>query len=287
MIILTNTTDKIIVDLLSAVTTNQLKCFVSYRDTTATSITPGRNVISTNNTTAVDLVPSPAASTQRIVDYISIFNNDTTNENVTIQFSDNGSLYDLFVTTLSPGDKIEYQEGQGFKVLTNNGSIKTSLNQGNNPLSSAMQSVVTSTDVVNNNAVANTMADITGLSFNVLAGNRYYFKFVINYSSAATTTGSRFSVSGPASPFSLNYTSEYSLTATTTTRNANNISYDLPATSNASSAQAITFGGNLAVIEGFIIPSADGTVIGRFASEVANSAITVKTPSIVYYQLIA
>lgn len=197
---------------------------------------------------------------------------------------DNGSLYDLFVTTLTPGDKIEYQEGQGFKVLTNNGSIKTSLNQGNNPLSSVMQSIVTSTDVVNNNAVADTMADITGLSFNVLAGNRYYFKFVINYSSAANTTGARFSISGPTSPFSLNYTSEYSLTATTTTRNANNISYDLPAASNASSAQAITFGGNLAIIEGFIIPSADGTVIGRFASEVANSAITAKAGSVVYYQ---
>ena len=287
MIILTNTTDKIVIDLLGTVATNQLKCFVSYRDTTSTSITPGRNVSFTNNTTAVDLLPAPATSTQRIVDYISVFNNDTANATVYIQFSDNGGLYELFVTTLAPGDKIEYQEGQGFKVLTNNGSIKTSLNQGNNPLSSVMQTVITSTDVVNNNAVANTIADITGLSFNVLAGNRYYFKFVINYSAAATTTGARFSVSGPASPFSLNYMSEYSLTATTTTRNANNISYDLPAASNATSAQAIAFGGNLAIIEGFIIPSADGTVIGRFASEVANSAITVKAPSALYYQLIA
>lgn len=78
-----------------------------------------------------------------------------------------------------------------------------------------------------------------------------------------------------------------SITATTTTRNANVIAYDLPAASNTGSGQAITFGGNTAIIEGYIIPSADGTVIGRFASEVGGSAITVKTGSIVYYQQLA
>ena len=78
-----------------------------------------------------------------------------------------------------------------------------------------------------------------------------------------------------------------SITATTTTRNANVIAYDLPAASNTGSGQAITFGGNTAIIEGYIIPSADGTVIARFASEVGGSAITVKTGSIVYYQQLA
>jgi hypothetical protein len=281
MIILTNTTDKIIVDLLSTVTTNQLRCFASYRDTTSTDITPKRNVLNTNNTTAVDLVPSPGASTQRIVDYLSVYNSDTVNANVAISFSDNGSLFELFVGTLAPGDKIEFQEGQGFKCLTNNGSLKTSLVQGTNPVSSALQVVILGTDVINNNAVANSIANITGLSFAVIAGKSYYFKFIINYSAAATTTGSRFSVSGPTTPTSLCYMSEYSLTATTTTRNANNITYDLPATSNATSGQLV---GNNAIIEGFIIPSVDGTVTARFASEVANSAITAKAGSVLYYQ---
>jgi hypothetical protein len=88
-------------------------------------------------------------------------------------------------------------------------------------------------------------------------------------------------VNGPATTY-LCYTSEYSLAATTTTRNANNISYDLPATSNATSAG--TTSGNRTVVEGVIIPSADGTVIARFASEVANSAITALAGSVVYYQ---
>lgn len=284
MIILTNTTDKIQVKLDATVTTTQLKCFVSYRETTTTSITPKRNVLNTNNTTYVDLVPSPASSTQRIVDYINVFNDDTVNATVTIIFNDNGGIYELFVVTLAPNEKIEYQEGQGFRVLTSVGSVKTSMSQGANPVSSALQVQTTSTDVVNNNAVANTIADITGLSFAVTNGNRYYFKFVINYAAAATTTGARFSINGPASPYSVCYLSEYSLAATTTTRNPNNIAYDLPAASNTSSGQANVFGGNTAIIEGYIIPSADGIVIGRFASEVANSAITVKTGSVVYYQ---
>ena len=38
------------------------------------------------------------------------------------------------------------------------------------------------------------------------------------------------------------------------------------------------------IVEGTIIPSIDGTIIGRFASEVANAAITTKAGSIVYYQ---
>lgn len=40
-------------------------------------------------------------------------------------------------------------------------------------------------DVVNNNGVANTMQDVTGLSFPVLAGQTYWFRFAINYTAAS------------------------------------------------------------------------------------------------------
>ena len=280
MIILTNSTDKITAKLGGAVTTNQMRTFASYRDTTTTSITPGRNATTTNGATSIDIVGAPVASTQRIIDYISVFNNDTVNQTLSIYFSDNGTLYELFVATLAPQEKVEFQEGQGWRVMTTAGSVKTSLNQGNNPISSTMQVVTLGSDQVNNNATANTMQDVTGLSFAVTAGNRYYFKFVINYSSAATTTGSRWSINGP-SLTSLCYMSEYSLTTTTSTRNATVVGYDLPAASSASSAQLL---GNNAIIEGYIIPAADGTVIARFASEVLSSAITAKAGSVLYWQ---
>ena len=280
MIILTNTTDKIQVKQSNTLLTSYVKCFASFRDTTSTDITPKR---ATQNvqTTYLELVPAPAVSTQRIVDYISVFNSDTQNQTITITFNDNGTLYELFVATLAQGEKIEYQEGQGFKVLTNAGSVKTSVNQGNAPVTSSLQAVTLGSDVINNNAVANTIQDITGLSFAVTNGSRYYFKFVCYFTTAATTTGTRFSINGPATPTVLSYMSEYSLTTTTSTRNPSLQTYDTPA---ASSANVATTGSNLAIVEGYIIPSADGTVIGRFASEVASSAITVKAGSVLYWQ---
>jgi hypothetical protein len=75
--------------------------------------------------------------------------------------------------------------------------------------------------------------------------------------------------------------SEYSLAATTTTRNANNISYELPAASNATSGATDR---TRAVINGLILPSANGNVIARFASEVAASAIVALAGSKVHYQ---
>ena len=130
-----------------------------------------------------------------------------------------------------------------------------------------------SADVTNNNAVANTIADVTGLSFAVTSGVTYKFKFFIVYTSAATTTGSRFSINGPAAPTFLHYHSQNSLTTTSNTFNEGLITYDVPAASNASSAAT---GSNIAIVEGIIKPSANGTVIARFASEVLSSAIVAK-----------
>lgn len=124
-------------------------------------------------------------------------------------------------------------------------------------------------DVVNGNAVANTIADVTSLSFPVIANTTYRFKFFIIYSSAATTTGSRWCINGPATTF-LHYYSNYTLSATSITTNQGLKAYNLPAASNASSLTS----GNIAIIEGVIRPSANGTVIARFASEVALSSVT-------------
>jgi hypothetical protein len=281
MIILTETTDSLQVVLDAAVTTNQLKCMASWRDIVASpaSYTPGRTVTDTNDTTDVDIVAPPAGSTQRVVDFISIFNTDTVNATVIVKFDANGTEYTLFRTTLAVNEKLEYQEGQGFKVFANSGAVKQSINQGNNTVGSTLSTVVLGSDVVNNNAVANTIADVTGLSFSVVAGSTYYFQFIIPYTAAATTTGSRWSINGPAGIAT--WCSEYSLTGTTTTRNANVLTYDLPAASNATSASTTN---NMAIIEGYILPSANGTVIARFASEVLSSAITAKAGAVCYYQ---
>ena len=150
---------------------------------------------------------------------------------------------------------------------------------GPKPVAAAVQATVLAADVVNNNASANTIADVTGLGFPVKAGKKYRFRFEIAYTAAATGTGSRWAITGPAGG-TMRYRSEYSLTATTRTLNDGLSAYDTPAASNATSAAT---GSNVAVIEGFIEPAASGTVLARFASEVSSSAITAKAGSVCYF----
>jgi hypothetical protein len=281
MIILSETTDNLQVVLGGTVTTNQLKCFTSWRDRTSTTFVAGRTVAVTNNTTDVDLAAAPASSTQRVIDYISVYNDDTVNATVTIKLDANGTEYILFKTTLATGEKIEYHEGQGFKVIANSGAVKQSINQGNNTIGTALTAVVLGSDVTNNNASQNTMQDVTGLSFSVTANKTYYFLFIIRYTAAATATGSRWGVNCTAGlATNLTMTSEYTLTATTSTRNAMVQAFDSPAASNATSVVAV----NMCRMEGHFTPTADGTFIARFASEVANSAIVAKEGSVCYYQ---
>jgi hypothetical protein len=147
----------------------------------------------------------------------------------------------------------------------------------------ALERVVTITsDVTNANATANTLANVTGLEFSITSGKLYEFEFVCIYTAAATTTGSRWCVSASAgAATNLCMTSEYSLSTTTTTRNALVQAFDSPAASNASSAST---GNNLAVMKGVIRATADATFRARFASEVASSAIVCKAGSFVRYR---
>lgn len=166
-----------------------------------------------------------------------------------------------------------------------NGSTTAYLN-GNGTYSTPAGTTSTisflSGNVINNNAPANTIADVTGLSFPVVANSTYRFKFFIVYTSAATTTGSRWSINGPATTF-VNYNSNYTLTATSQTANSGVAAYDKPSGASASSLAS----GNIAIIEGIIRPSANGTVIARFASEISASAITaIANQSWVEYQVI-
>lgn len=271
MLRLTTVNDKIQFVLAGSITANHLQLYASWKDYTSTTCLEGRNATVSNNITDVDLVGSPGASTYREVDNIIIYNSDTVNATVTIKFDISGTETTLQKVTLATGETLIYSAKKGFYTLDANGRIKNSYYQNSGiPTVNTMNVVVMTGDVINNNAVLNTIANVTGLSFDVVAGQTYWFEFVIPYTSAATATGSRWAINGPALT-SLSMRSEYPLTATTTTVNAVS-AYDIPAASNATSLAA----GNVATMWGIITPSANGTVIARFASEIANSAITAK-----------
>jgi len=222
MLILSTTSEVLRIKLAGAVTTNELYCNASFRDNTDPDILPDSNMVRSNGTTAATLVGAPASGEKRLVEDMHIFNKDTASAAVTIEKYNGTTAYPIFIATLGVGEKIEFQSASGFKVLTNSGAVKTSLNQGTSPVTSGDSVVVLSSDVANAEVVANTLVSIPGLAFPVIAGNTYEFEFRINYTAAATSTGSRWVLDGPAFT-SLAIYSNYSLAPTMAKRPNKNL----------------------------------------------------------------
>ncbi len=273
MINLTGTSD--LIEIQTSATAD-IEVHASWMDLLGTTVTPGRTNTKVTSVGTTTIVGSPAASTQRNIKTLIIVNTHATTANtVTVDYDDGTTQYQLFKRTLAAGESIVYDEdGGGWTVRDSVGRVITRADGLTAATVQSFNTVVLASDVTNNNATANTIADVTGLSFSVTAGETYWFRFVIAYTAAATTTGSRWAINGPGSPTLLNYTSHYTLTATSETVNSAT-AYDIPAASNATSLPA----GNVAIIAGIITPSANGTVIARFASEISSSAIVAKAGS--------
>ena len=279
MILLASTSDLVRVVTSAAINTD---VHASWVDNASGTITPGRTNTLITTATTTTVVASPSASTYRTVKTLTVRNRHaSTSQDLTVVHSDGTNIPELVKATLLAGDALHYDEHNGWTVRDLFGRIKRREDSLIDAASPDFSTVVLASDVTNNNAVANTIADVTALSFAVTSGNTYWFRFFIMYTAAATTTGSRWAVNGPGSPTLLIYKSEYSLTTTTRTINEGVAAYDSPAASNATSAATAA---NHAWIEGFITPSANGTVIARFASEVTSSAIIAKAGSILHYQ---
>jgi hypothetical protein len=278
MIALSSSTDSLQVVLGSTVSTSQLSIYSSWRDISSVEYVPGRTLVSTNNLADVNIVAGPSAGFQRVVDYISVYNTDTANSTVTLKFDSSGTDYTLFKCTLLPNESLTYTSMQGFSVMSTIAAVKKTTVMTVDASTTMISSASLSADITNANGVTNTMHSLTGLQFSVTAGNTYWFKFTVNYTAAATTTGSRWGITGPAASI-ISYVSRYTLSATSETVTYN-AAYDSPAAANASSIVA----NNLAVIEGFASITANGTIVGRFASEITASAIVAKAGSIVQWQ---
>lgn len=275
-------TDKIEVFLSGSVTANQLQLSSSWDDVEMTNKGVSDSdckVIPTNNTTVVEIVSAPSSGVTRWINEMIIFNSDTTAKTVTVRLNKNGSYSTMYYGILNANERAEYHKDKGFKSFTVLGGEKVQQTSGM-IASQDLTVVVIEGDQVNNNATLNTLQDVTGLAFNVIAGNSYYFEIICVYNAAATTTGSRWTINTPSTTF-LNYQSEYTLTATSKTFNSLSVK-QLPTASNASSLTL----GNVATIWGIIKPSANGAVQVQFASEIANSAITYKSGFIRYRQIV-
>ncbi len=125
MIILDATTKSLEIKLGGAITTTQLPFVTSYVDITTNTFTPIEADGASNNTSAITVMAAPAASTQRQLKSLSIYNADTAAATVTLQYNDNSTTRIIIKIILSVGDSLIYTDTEGFSVITNTGSIKT------------------------------------------------------------------------------------------------------------------------------------------------------------------
>lgn len=281
MLILTQTTDSLQV-VLSASATTQAQCFVSYRNTTSSAITPLRTVTNTNNTTAVTLVSSPSASNQRVVDYVSIYNANSSDITPTILFNDNGTTYPLFSATIAPGEKIEYHEGSGFSVIGFNGGSKNTIEYSTYNVTVPWTTVVLTSNVINNNATANTYEDITGLSFTASTTGTYWVRLVAITSIVTNNRLGAYAFNGPTA--SLITLAGYVMNSNTTILQNVVANYNSPAT--ALSTISPNSLRNIYTLEGFLTLTATGTVQARHLCSSASGALTTMAgTNLQYYKV--
>ena len=120
-----------------------------------------------------------------------------------------------------------------------------------------------------------TLADATGLSFSVTSGLFYMFDFNIIFQSNTTTTGIKFAVNGPTNNFFvINKIIPVSLVANQAGQSERVVNTSATASSGVDTVNANL----LARIRGSINPTANGTLIVRFAAETTGT-VTVKAGS--------
>lgn len=118
MLLLTATTDKLQVITGSAGTLDIHASFIDMSNADPPVVkgsTSGRQHTAITTATTTDIVAAPGASTTRNVKTLHIRNkNASTATDVTVQFSQNATLFELWKCNLAPGEALEYVEGIGF-----------------------------------------------------------------------------------------------------------------------------------------------------------------------------
>ena len=123
-------------------------------------------------------------------------------------------------------------------------------------------------------------ADVTDLSFAVVAGRTYKFKIFCQFDVTNAATGTRWAVNGPAFTRLFYNVIVSSTNAAGTQANVAYQTYDGPAVTTGSNFTT----NNCAIIEGIVVPSANGTIITRFACELTITSVTCKTGSYIEFE---
>ena len=182
--------------------------------------------------------------------------------------------------------------GQNLLKLTNPNAISYLRVNADNSVSALTLSQLKSDLGLNRTVLASdvsitatntTLADITGLSFALVAGNTYKFRAELYVTASPVNVGSKFAVNANVSVSSIVYRTTGASGVATGNFVHNAFALDSASTANVGSVLSSQF----VVIEGLVSASNNGTLIMRFGKGSANAGtLTIKANSIIDFQTI-
>jgi hypothetical protein len=115
VLLLNTTTDKLQLVTSAAVTVD---VHASYTDYDGSVVTAGRQNAAISTATTTDVVAAPASGISRNVKHLTARNKHASSSvDVTLQFNQNGTIFELHKVTLAAGKALEYIEGIGFAII--------------------------------------------------------------------------------------------------------------------------------------------------------------------------
>jgi hypothetical protein len=256
------TTDKLQLVTSAAASIDSVVNYIDASSSTGAFSGGGSQRAAITTAATTDILAAPGASTLRDMTSGTWRNKHASLScDVTVVLDANGTDYELHKATLAPGDCLEYIENIGFFTLKASDKLDKLL--------------VVTADVIN---ATTAFADITGLTYPVTSGKTYSILAELFHANDAATTGSRFGFNGPAMTYDIYATID---TVTPSVTASAHSAGAVTAQETAITAQTTGSTSNrLAHIAGIIVPSADGTLAARCASEIAVAAgLTVRRGS--------
>lgn len=184
MLLLTSTSDKVML-VTSAVC--DVEVHASFIDYDGTTVTAGRKNTNITTATTTDVVVSPAAATSRNVKSLHVANaHATTSVEIEIQHTDGATIVQLEKVTLLAGERISYREGVGMRVIDASGMerVPQQFLPGDFTVKALAALVTNSTT---------TAAKVTGLD-TVCGTGTWIFEYFLRTQSSVVTTGVKLGV---------------------------------------------------------------------------------------------
>jgi hypothetical protein len=258
MLLLAATTDKFQIITSS---TSALEVHASYVDASISTLVPsgaGKQNTAIVTAATTDVLAAPGASTLRNLKGMMIRNKGAANNDVTVQFNQNGTLFELYKATLLPGAGLQYFEDAGWSGVA-----------------SFIRFLRVAVPYVTSSSAFTT---IPGLQAAVKNGLNYEFEARIIHANDGSTTGSRFAISGPSLTNVLVSTID---TVTTSVSAAALSGGTAAAEGTAATAQTTGSTANhLAILAGSFTAGADGEFAMRGAADASVlTGLTVRVGS--------